>query len=282
MAEFVNNRNKKKRLFCEINPLFYKISVLKEKFKRKTKNLFSNEKFAQKKSSEILPIIISSWQSHLIKHGKGIDPTLQQNKAVNISIASNKINKLIIYPGEVFSFWKIVGKTSEKNGFKAGRVLVNNILKPGIGGGLCNLANTIHRLILHSPLDVVEFHSHSDALAPDEGERIPFNAGTSVNYNYIDYRFKNNTKQNFQLLTWCQDETLFAELRAEYDIPFNYHLEEEDHHFHKEGEKYYRISKIYRITTAKNGGLVIDKKLVRNNHSEVMFDYGLIPNELIK
>lgn len=71
---------------------------------------------------------------------------------------------------------------------------------PGLGGGLCNLGNTIHLLVLHSPLTVTEFHSHSDALAPDHGKRVPFSSGTSVSYNYIDYRFKNNTDQNVQLL----------------------------------------------------------------------------------
>ncbi len=59
-----------------------------------------------------------------------------------------------------------------------------------MGGGLCNLANTINLLVLHSPLEITEFHTHSDALAPDDGERIPLKDGTCVGYNYIDYRFK--------------------------------------------------------------------------------------------
>ena len=45
---------------------------------------------------------------------------------------------------------------------------MRNHILPGIGGGLCNLANTIHRVVLVSPLAVTEFHKHSDALAPDE------------------------------------------------------------------------------------------------------------------
>ena len=61
---------------------------------------------------------------------------------------------------------------------------------PGLGGGLCNLANTIYWIVLHSPLEVTEFHQHSDALAPNEGKRMPFSSGTSVCYNNVDYRFK--------------------------------------------------------------------------------------------
>ena len=76
-----------------------------------------------------------------------------------------------------------------------------------------NCLSTVSWLVLHSPLEVVEFHSHSDALAPDHGERVPFSSGTSVSYNYIDYRFRNNTDQNVQLLVWCDEEKLYGELR---------------------------------------------------------------------
>lgn len=112
-------------------------------------------------------------------------------------------------------------------------------------GGLCNLANTIHLLIVHSPLKVIEFHTHSDALAADEGKRIPLGSSTSISYNNLDYRFKNITDQDIQLLLWCEGEFLHDELRSEGPFPWRYHAIEEDHHFKKEDHKYYRISKIY-------------------------------------
>lgn len=160
-------------------------------------------------------------------------------------------------------------------------MIIKNKLIPGTGGGLCNLGNTIHRLILHSPLTVTEFHSHSDALAPDEGKRVPFSSGTSVFYNNGDYRFKNNTDQAFQLLIWCENEQLCAELRSERPIEYAYRLVEEGHHFQKEGEKYYRVSKIYKETLDKETQKPIYRELVLDNHSEVMYDYELIPKEIL-
>lgn len=273
---------KKKILFCDINPTCYAISQQKEICKRHLKNLGKNTKYAKIKEKQKLPILISSYSSNLIKRGKGIDLRLQENKAVNIMLASNKINGILIRPGEEFSFWKTVGKATKKKGYKDGRVLIGGKLRPGTGGGLCNLANTIHLLVLHSPLEVTEFHSHSDALAPDEGKRVPFSSGTSVNYNYIDYRFKNNTDQNMQLCVWCENDKLYGELRGEKEFPNGYYLEEENHHFHKEGDKYFRISKIYKITIDKKSEEIVDKTLVRDNHSEVMYDYSQIPKEQIK
>lgn len=273
----------KGKLFCDINPTCYAISLQKEICKRHLKDFFSREKISKKQSEKKLSNVISSYSSHLIKKGKGVDPVLQQNKAVNIKLACKGLNGLIIHPGETFSFWKSVGKTTTKRGFKDGRVIEGNNLKPGIGGGLCNLANTIHWMVLHSPMDVTEFHKHSDALAPDEGERKPFTSGTSVSYNNVDYRFKNNTDQNIQLLVWCDDENLYGELRSEKEFPETYRLVEEGHHFRKEENgKYYRVSKIYRETIERKTDKVTKKELILDNHSEVMYDYDLIPKDLIK
>lgn len=271
----------KNKLFCDLHPACYAISVQKEICKRHLKDLFSRETFAKTVQKDGLRNLVFSHSSNMIKRAKGVDLRLQENKAENIRLACKKLNGLMIQPGEVFSFWRTVGKTSRRNGYKEGRVIQNNRLIAGTGGGLCNLANTIHLLVLHSPLDVTEFHCHSDALAPDEGKRIPFSAGTSVSYNYIDYRFKNNTDQNVQLLLWCEEEELHAELRSESAFPRRYQLVEENHHFAKEGEAFYRISKIYREVSDSATGRLLDKELILDNHSEVMYDYALIPKDQI-
>ena len=270
------NRNK---FFCDINPLCYAISVQKEVFKRHLRDFSSKEKFAKTTNKEKLPNIVFSSSQNMIKRAKGVDLTSQKNKAVNIKLASSKLNGMTIRPGEVFSFWRTVGKSTKKKGYKEGRVLRKTGLTTGIGGGLCNLGSTLHLLIVHSPLEINEFHNHSDALAPDEGQRVPFSTGTSVSYNYVDYRFKNNTDQNVQLLFWCEGEILYAELRSEKEFPYSYKLIEENHHFEKEENKYYRISKIYKETSDNKTGTVIKKELILDNHSEVMYDYDLIPKD---
>ncbi len=271
-----------RKLFCDISPMCYKISTEKEIWKRRVKNLVCGETWAKTILDRELPNVVSQWSSHLIKRGPGIEPELQQNKAVNIAIACQCINRTVIHPGEVFSFWRMVGRTTRRRGFREGRCLVRGQgMIPGVGGGLCNLGNTIHRLILHSPLEVVEFHNHSDALAPDEGERVPFSSGTSVGYNYIDYRFRNTTDQDVQLLLWCSDDILYGELRSETQFPLRYELVEEGHCFIRERDRYYRVSKIYRNVIDRASGRILEKQLVLDNHSEVMFDYDLIPKELL-
>lgn len=275
---------KKKKLFCEISPFTYTISLKKEILKRHIKNLFGGEKYASVHDAQRLPVVVFSEGGNMIKRGPGIDPQLQQNKADNIRLACSKIDGLIVNPGETFSFWQTVGKTSRKNGFADGRVLVNGRLVAGVGGGLCNLANTLCLLMLHSPMTIIELHHHSDALAPDPGgHRVPYSAGASVNYNFVDLRFRNDTQQPVQLCTWCEGDDLHAELRTTEEFPYTYRITEEDHHFHQEDNgKYYRISRIYIETLDRQSGEVVKRELNWKNHSEVMFDYSLIPKEQIR
>ena len=271
-----------RKLFCELGPICYKISVYKERKKRDFKNSLEKYKLATKKIDYELPNIIKSHTSIILRKLHNVDMQLQINKKTNLEIASKKINKLVIHPGEVFSFWYLIGETTRKYGYKKGLVISKIGFRSEIGGGLCQLANMIHYLILNSPLEVVELHHHSDALFPDDRRRVPFGTGTSVFYNYLDYRFKNTLDQDIQLLIWVDNDVLCGELRSEKEIPYRYKLVEEKHHFRKEGDKYYRISQVYRITINKKTKKEIKKEMILDNHSEVMYDYDLIPKEQIR
>ena len=275
---------KKKKLFCEISPLTYAISLQKEILKRHVKNLLGKERYASRREKERLPVVVFSTGGNMIKRGPGIDERLQHNKADNIRLACSKIDGLVLEPGETFSFWRQVGKTSKRNGFSEGRVLINGRLVAGVGGGLCNLANTLNLLALHSPLTITEMHHDSDALAPDPGNKhVPYSAGTSVNYNFIDLRFRNDTDRPIQICTWCEGDNLNAALCTTEEFPYTYRLTEENHHFHQEDDgRFFRNSLIYRETIDKTTGQVVNRELNWKNHSEVMFDYALIPKDQIR
>lgn len=271
-----------RKLFCDISPTCYKISSEKQILLRKGKDLLKRAKIAKTKSKEELPNIVKSHSSILVRKLNGVDLRLQENKVTNIMLACNKINGIIIHPGETFSFWRTVGKATEKKGYKRGLVISRKGMTSGFGGGLCQMANMIHWLVLNSPLEVTELHHHSDALFPDERRRVPFGTGTSICYNYLDYRFKNNTDQDVQILVWVENGELCGELRSEREFPCRYKLIEENHHFQKEGEEYFRISQVYRIVIDRKTNEELYKELILDNHSRVMYDYNLIPKEQIR
>ena len=272
-----------RKLFCEYGPLAYKISLFKEARKKDLKDLIQGKKFAKKRQKENFEYIWKGDTKVLLRKLHGVDMNLQKNKVVNLKLASKKIDGIIVNPGEEFSFWNLVGNATKRKGYVEGLVISNSKMKTGVGGGLCQMANMIHWLVLHTPLTVTELHHHSDALFPDEKRRVPFGTGTSISYKALDYRFKNTTPYPIQIRVWLDDKFLYGEIRSNVELKEKYKIVEEDNYYAKDVDgKFYRNSKVYRIIMDKETHEEKKKELILNNHSQVMYDYDLIPKEQIR
>ena len=263
----------KRKLFCEISPLTYEISMFKCRTLRRIKDLFSAQRYALSKSGEKLPCLVAC-HSSLIRRVLGdVDMTLQENKAVNLSLAAPKVSGVVINPGETFSFWKLVGNPKASGGFKQGLIISNSKTDAGVGGGMCQFTNLIHWMVLHSPLEIVEHHHHDGFdLFPDFDRRIPFGTGTSIAYNYLDYRVKNTTDKPFQLIVYVTDNHLCGELRSTAEPEVEYDISAEGEHFVREGTEVYRKGSVYRTCRRKSDKKVLWRRLIRENHAKVMYD----------
>lgn len=263
----------KRKLFCEISPLTYKISMEKGILLRNIKDVFSKEYFAKEKTEEKLPITIYKHNSLIRRKLGNVNMELQENKAANLALAAPKISGIIINPGETFSFWKLVGRCLEKDGYKEGLTISSGKPSSGIGGGMCQLSNLIHWMILHTDMEITEHHHHDQIdLFPDFKRVIPFGTGTSIMYNYLDYRFKNTTNLTYQLIIYLTDEYLCGELRANDRQDYKYHILAEDVYFSKETDGIYRNGKVYREKNDCKTGKCISKELIRVNHAKVCYD----------
>jgi hypothetical protein len=63
--------------------------------------------------------------------------------------------------GEVFSFNSVVGPRFERAGFKKAKVIFKKRLRKDYGGGVCQVASTLHAVFLHAGFEIVEAHPHS-------------------------------------------------------------------------------------------------------------------------
>jgi vancomycin resistance protein VanW len=265
---------KKRKLFCELSPFTYKISVLKCKLMRYFKDAVSSDNFAKEKHNKPLPVVICEHKSLIRRKLGNVDMRLQENKANNLKLATPKISGIIINPGETFSFWRLVGSCTKRNGYKEGLIISGGDTKSGVGGGMCQFTNLIHWLVLHTPMEITEHHHHDGVdLFPDFGRQVPFGVGTSIKHNYLDYRFKNTTDMPFQLVVYTNDEYLCGEIRSLRPLPVKYHIKAEGENFSKEEDGYYyRNNKIYRDCVDKLSGKLIDRQMIKKNHAKVMYD----------
>ena len=110
--------------------------------------------------------------------------SFEEGKVQNLRLACAAINGVVLESGDVFSFWKQVGRASRSRGFVVGRMLQQGCIIPAVGGGLCQLSNALYGLALMSRCEIVERHAHSVKMP---GASIH---DATVAWNYVDLRFR--------------------------------------------------------------------------------------------
>lgn len=219
-----------------------------------------------------------SFSHQILKHKSlifrplaGTDPQLQHNKAVNLGISIKEIDGVVIRAGETFSLWKLVGRPTAKKGYLEGLTISGGQVGSGIGGGLCQLANLIFWLGMHTPLEVAERHHHSFDLFPDNQRTLPFGSGTTIFYNYLDLRFYNPTDMEFQIRLWLSEKFLEGEIKSSRPMEREYRIEERNHRFEQEGQIWYRKNEIWRLVLDTGTQTVLEERLLIRNRSEVRY-----------
>lgn len=117
------------------------------------------------------------------------------NRSTNVKLASNKINSVILLPGEEFSYNKVVGKRTFENGFREASIYTSNGVTNGLGGGICQVSSTLYNAVLRANLEIVERRNHSYAVS-----YVPLGTDATVSYGSIDFRFKNNRKYPIKII----------------------------------------------------------------------------------
>jgi vancomycin resistance protein VanW len=246
---------------------------------RKLSDAKNSIRFARVQSAEPLPFSVKKHQSLLRRRLGTLDMSFQENKVTNLEIARKTIDGIRIGPGETFSFWRQVGKTTAAKGYLEGLQLSRGEIKTGIGGGLCQLANMLLWMAFHSPLEIAERHHHSFDPFPDDRRALPFGSGASVFYNYIDLRFFNPTEHTFQFRLHLTDQHLKGALLSDAELPESFHVFERNHRFVRKNEKNYRENEIWREVVNKKTGDKTRQELLIKNFAEVKYELNFAAQE---
>lgn len=261
-----------KKLLSQRHPLFYFLSVWIKRSRRYIRWYIDGKKYASVKNTTALAYRVKKHQSVLIKKLGDNNEQLQINKVTNLKIAAKKITGVVIKPGETFSFCKLVGFPSKRKGYLKGMELSFGEARAGTGGGICQISNLLHWLVIHSPLTVTERYHHSFDPFPDDGRVLPFGSGATVFYNYRDFQFRNDTEYTFQINLWFSEKCLEGELRINEELNFAYHIEERDHEFLKIGATFYRKNEIWRHKILKfESGKILTTELITKNFARVTY-----------
>lgn len=230
------------------------------------------QKFALENHSTNLDHLIFTHRSLLLRELKDVDMWMQHNKVKNLKIAVKKLNRVVIKPGETFSYWRLLGNTTKRKGYVDGMVLFYGQVKKGTGGGLCQLSNLIYWMTLHTPLTVTERHRHSYDVFPDSKRTQPFGSGATCAYNYLDLQIKNETNNTYQLVVYLTDSHLVGEWRSDALAIRNYEVYEKEHWItHEYWGGYVRHNKIHR-KVFNIDKIQIGDEYITENHAIMMYE----------
>lgn len=128
------------------------------------------------------------------------------NRIHNIALGSERVNGVIVKPGETFSFNQNVGEVSAKTGYKqayvisAGRTILDD------GGGICQVSTTIFRSALNAGLPITARTAHAYRVGYYEQRGFQAGLDATVWAPAVDLQFKNDT-ENYILVQAIVDKS---------------------------------------------------------------------------
>ncbi len=243
-----------------------KLGMMYYGFKRRIWWVKMRRFFACKKAFAELPFKCFEHRTLLLRRLKNVDMWYQYNKITNLKLASERLNGVVIRPGEIFSYWRLIGKPTKRKGYVEGMILKNGGFAAGIGGGLCQMSNLIFWMTLHTPLTITERHRHGYDVFPDSDRTQPFGSGATCFYPHGDLMIRNDTPYEFQLIVRVGEEHLEGQWRSNFPSKFHYEVVERNHQMKSEfWGGYSRHNELYKRTYDLEGKLLGEEFVVANS-----------------
>ena len=218
--------------------------------------------------------------STVINRDSGFDIQYQYNKAYNLEVASKPLDGILIRPGETFSFWKLLKDADRNTPYKEALALQEGQMSTVDGGGLCQLSNLLFWMFLHTPLTIVERHSHSAEFFPAAACNMPEGSDASVAEGWKDLKARNDTRNVFQIKIAVKGDELCGSIRAAGQLNVEYEVYHKNLRYYAVGDDIYRENDVFRRSVSKSTGAVLDDR--RLLHSRSMVKHPLDPGVAVE
>ncbi len=190
----------------EVAGRYLDTAPLKEKLYQMVSTMESGE-------VEIVPdviqpnVTVADLKQHLALRGTASTPISSkstEDRTNNIRRCFELISGTIVKPGEKFSFNKVVGERSVKNGFYEAVEYAYGTEVMGVGGGSCQASTTVYQAAVVAGLTIVDREPHSKEVsyaAYGQDATVYWSSGRK-----IDLVFKNNTDHDLYIVASVEQD----------------------------------------------------------------------------
>lgn len=114
--------------------------------------------------------------------------TADPNRNTNIRLVCEKLDGLVLQPGESFNFNDYVGERTAAKGYKEAGGIFDGTLRQELGGGICQANGTLFHSVMKADLQVDERYPHSWP-----SSYVPVGTDATVTWGGVNFQFTNNT-----------------------------------------------------------------------------------------
>ena len=107
-------------------------------------------------------------------------------RANNVVLAAQRVNGVVVQPGQGFSFSQTVLPRTRANGYVEAPIFVSGKTAVGIGGGICQVSSTLYAAMISAGLPATERHPHSRPV-----DYLPKGYDATIAGNRLDLKFTN-------------------------------------------------------------------------------------------
>lgn len=223
-----------------------------------------------------LPLTVFSQTVPLYNRETGFPMVYQENKVFNLRLAANKLEGLLIRPGETFSFFRAVREADREVPYRDGLTVVNGELTTAPGGGLCQLSSLLFWLFLHSPLTIVERSGHREKEFPDLGDQ-PAGVDATVAEGWVDLKVRNDTRETYQLGFFFGEEALTGVLRADRETGVEYRVENRGLRYLRRGGAVTEEVDVLRREICRATGELLGERVLYHNSCRIGYPLAAGP-----
>ena len=134
----------------------------------------------------------------------------------NVENGTDKMNGIVIYPGETFSVYENVTPFTKENGYELAGSFSNGDTVQTYGGGICQVVTTLYQAVLDAELEVVERFNHSMVVG-----YTPLGGDAAISGTYKDFKFKNNYDFPIYLEAYCKNKNIIINIYGVETRPSN-------------------------------------------------------------
>ena len=91
----------------------------------------------------------------------------------NIAKGSSIVNRILVAPGQKFSFIQSLGEVSLAAGYKKAYIIRQGRTELDVGGGICQVSTTLFRAMLDAGVDIIERKAHAYRVSYYEEDSKP-------------------------------------------------------------------------------------------------------------